>query len=135
MPFARLTLAAADIADDTRSLLVTEITDLLDKVLLKDAAHAVVQINLTAPDRWFVGGQPLDTAVIGAHLEVSITAGTNTSGEKAEFIERAYWLLARHLRTLPDAVYVALYELDGESYGYNGVTQLARLRHDPIGRD
>ncbi|MVU81778.1 hypothetical protein GPX89_31645 [Nocardia sp. ET3-3] len=134
MPFARITVAAADLPTETGARLATEITELLDKVLLKDAAHAVVHLNLTAPDRWFVGGERLADAT-GAHLEVSITAGTNTTAEKTEFVERAYEVLARNLGLLPAAVYVALYELDGESYGYNGVTQLARLRANPSGRD
>ena len=64
----------------------------------------------------------------GAHLEVSITAGTNTTQEKAAFLEHAYALLDDTPGTIAGTVYVAIIELDGEAYGYNGISQLARRR-------
>jgi 4-oxalocrotonate tautomerase len=43
-------------------------------------------------------------------------------------MSHAYQLLADTLGALPPAVYVALYEINGESYGVNGHSQLARHR-------
>lgn len=134
MPFARVTIANPDVPADTQAALAADITALLEKDLLKEPEVTVVQINLVPADRWFVANaRPVEAT--GAHLEVSITAGTNTSQEKAAFIEHAYAVLADRLGPLPAAAYVALYELDGESYGYNGVTQLARRRLDPAEKD
>ncbi|GAB0105704.1 hypothetical protein JMUB6875_46850 [Nocardia sp. JMUB6875] len=134
MPFARVTIANPDVPADTQAALAADITALLEKDLLKEPEVTVVQINLVPADRWFVANaRPVEAT--GAHLEVSITAGTNTSQEKAAFIEHAYTVLADRLGPLPAAAYVALYELDGESYGYNGVTQLARRRLDPAEKD
>ncbi|WP_330180291.1 hypothetical protein OHB26_28250 [Nocardia sp. NBC_01503] len=134
MPFVRITIADPDIAPDTQAALAADITGLLEKDLFKEPEVTVVHLNLVPADRWFVGATRPAQAT-GAHLEVSITLGTNTSQEKAAFIEHAYDVLNTHLGTLPGAAYVALYELDGEGYGYNGVTQLARRRMDPTEKD
>lgn len=134
MPFARFTIAATDIAPEVQAGLASGVTALLEKDLLKEPEVTVVHVNLVPADRWFVAASRIEQ-VTGAHLEVSITAGTNTAQEKAAFIEHAYELLAAQLGPLPAAAYVALYELDGESYGYNGVTQLARRRLDPAEKD
>ncbi|WP_405491370.1 4-oxalocrotonate tautomerase family protein [Nocardia sp. NBC_00511] len=134
MPFARLTIADPAVSADVQAELAAAITALLEKDLLKEPEVTVFHTNLVPADRWFVDATRL-TGTTGAHLEVSITVGTNTAAEKAAFIEHAYELLHDRLGPLPGAVYVALYELDGESYGYNGVTQLARRRLDPGEKD
>ncbi|WP_067721181.1 tautomerase family protein [Nocardia yamanashiensis] len=134
MPFARLTIANPDVSPAVRADLASGITALLEKDLLKEPEVTVVHVNLVPADTWFAPVTKPGQAT-GVHLEVSITAGTDTSTEKAAFIEHAYTLLSDRLGPLPAAAYVALYELDGESYGYNGVTQLARRRLDPSEKD
>jgi 4-oxalocrotonate tautomerase len=73
-------------------------------------------------------GQPL-TGGLDAHVEASITVGTNSAAEKAAFIARAGELLSDILGPLPRSG-VALHELHPESYGYNGVTQFDYYRQE-----
>jgi 4-oxalocrotonate tautomerase len=134
MPFARLTIADPNLSLTASQDLAGAVTDLLDTVLLKDRAAAVVHVNLVSATSWYVAGANQPSAT-GAHLEVSITAGTNSAEEKAAFLRGAYELLSYKLGTLPAAVYVALYELDGEAYGYNGISQTARHQQAPATRD
>lgn len=134
MPFARLTIADPGLAADTQQELVEAITGLLESDLHKEADVAVCHINVVPADRWYVAAQPSAEAT-GAHLEVSITAGTNTNDEKAAFLRDAYAALHDALGALPAAAYVALYELDGHSYGYNGISQTERKRRHPDARD
>ncbi|WP_157535281.1 tautomerase family protein [Nocardia inohanensis] len=129
-----MTIANTEIPADVRSDLAAGITSLLEKDLLKEPEVTVVHVNSVPPGGWFASAAEPGRST-GVHLEVSITAGTNTAAEKAAFIEHAYALVSDRLGPLPAAAYVALYELDGESYGYNGVTQLARRRHDPTEKD
>jgi 4-oxalocrotonate tautomerase len=127
MPFARFTIADPDLSDEKQQRLVTAIGELLASDLGKEPEATVVYVNLVSAERWYVAAEHPGGAT-GAHLEVSITSGTNTAEEKGNFLRHAYELLAETLGALPAAVYVALYELDGESYGYNGISQLARKR-------
>jgi 4-oxalocrotonate tautomerase len=83
-----------------------------------------VAASRTVPSgSYYVGGKPL-TSGRDAHVEASITLGTNSATEKAAFIAGAGELLAEVLGPLPRSG-VALHELHPESYGYNGVTQFA----------
>jgi 4-oxalocrotonate tautomerase len=128
MPFARLTIADEHLDPAVQQRLAAQVTDLLEHELLKEPEVTVVHTNLVPADRWFVDHAQRHADATGAHLEVSISAHTNTAEEKAKFLAGAYELLERTLGTLPPAAYVALYELDPESYGYNGLSQLARWR-------
>lgn len=125
MPFARLTIADPDLQSDVEQALAADITALLREDLHKDPDVTVVSVQLVPGERWFVATERAIHST-GAHCEVSITAGTNSAEEKAAFLRNAYDLLVKHLGTLPEAAYVALYELDGRSYGYNGLSQHQR---------
>jgi len=134
MPFARLTIADPGLAEHTQRELVHAITGLLESDLHKEREVVVCHVNLVPAEQWYLATRHAAGAT-GAHLEVSITAGTNTTEDKAAFLGNAYTAIERALGTLPDAAYVALYELDGQSYGYNGISQTERKRRNPDEKD
>ncbi|MGW2598752.1 tautomerase family protein [Streptomyces klenkii] len=121
MPYFRVTVPDPALPADVRSALAEGLTELAVSVLRKDRARTIVHINLVPAGSYFVAGRPL-AGTRDAHVEGSLTAGTNSAAEKAAFIARAEELLTRVLGPLPRAG-VALHELHPESYGYNGVTQ------------
>ncbi|MFD5075654.1 4-oxalocrotonate tautomerase family protein [Streptomyces sp. NPDC058371] len=123
MPYFRVTVPDPDLPADSRRALAEGLTGLAVSVLRKSAARTVVHINLVQAGSYYVGGKPL-TSGRDAHVEASITLGTNSAAEKAAFIAGAGELLAEVLGPLPRAG-VALHELHPESYGYNGATQFA----------
>lgn len=127
MPYIRVTVSDPDLAPARRDALAQGLTGLAVSALGKSAARTTVHLNLVPATDYFVAGRAVREAT-GAHVEVSITAGTNNAAEKARFIAEAYELLRTTLGALPPVAGVALYELDPESYGYNGVTQFDHYR-------
>ncbi|MGP3975816.1 tautomerase family protein [Streptomyces sp. 8N114] len=123
MPFIRATISNPQLDPATREVLVKGLTDLAVTTLNKPLERTTVHLNLVPADHYYVGGEPVGEAT-GAHVEVSITAGTNSADERARFISQTYDLLRSTLGLLPSVAGVALYEMHPESYGYNGVTQL-----------
>jgi 4-oxalocrotonate tautomerase len=123
MPFIRVTISNPQLDRATQETLAKGLTDLAVTTLKKPLERTTVHLNLVPADRYYVGGEPVRTAT-GAHVEVSITAGTNSAEEKAHFISQTYELLRTTLGLLPSVAGVALYEMHPESYGYNGMTQL-----------
>lgn len=121
MPYFRVTVPDPDLPADVQRTLAEGLTQLAVSALNKSSARTIVQINLVPAGSYFVDGKPL-SGRRDAHVEGSLTAGTNSAAEKAEFIARAGELLSELLGPLPRAG-VALHELHPESYGYNGVTQ------------
>ncbi|KPC60880.1 tautomerase family protein [Streptomyces chattanoogensis] len=121
MPYFRVTVTDPDLPTDVQRALADGLTGLAVSVLGKAGARTIVQINLVPAGSYYIDGKPL-TGARDAHVEASITLGTNSAAEKAAFIARAGELLSDVLGPLPRSG-VALHELHPESYGYNGVTQ------------
>jgi 4-oxalocrotonate tautomerase len=95
-------------------------------VLGKKAKLTAVLVEQVSEDTWMVGQEAIGLA---AHLDVKITAGTNSPEEKARFIAEANALLHQVLGAeLPLATYVIIDEVPGDAWGYGGLTQTHR-RH------
>ncbi|MFF8654427.1 tautomerase family protein [Streptomyces huasconensis] len=128
MPHIRATITGPDLPPDVRRTLAEGLTDLAVSALGKSGARTIVHLDLVPADRYYVGDRPLTGAARDAHLEVSITAGTNSAAEKAAFITEAHAFLSGLLGPLARGG-VALHELHPESYGYQGITQFDHYRH------
>jgi 4-oxalocrotonate tautomerase len=126
MPFIRITVAGPTLAPEQVSRLQTEMTQLMASVLGKNADLTSVLVEQPAVAGWAIGGAP---ARIAAHVDATITAGTNSPEEKARFIERAMRLLKSVLGTeLSPATYVVITEVPAHSWGYDGRTQESRMQ-------
>ncbi|MGV8989459.1 MAG: tautomerase family protein [Cypionkella sp.] len=68
-----------------------------------------------------------------AHLEVFVTAGTNTEDEKRQFIRSAMAALRKVVPGLAEATYVVVHELPGTDWGCDGQTQTARATNPQKG--
>ena len=104
------------------------------QLLGKRQEVTAVTIEVLPAARWFVDGRQLQRPT--AFLEISITQGSNTAGEKSAFIEAAFQELQRQLGedtgALEPASYVMVRELPAADWGYGGITQLARRgMHEP----
>lgn len=122
MPFARLTLSQAPDAEAAK-LLAADLSRLIAADLGK--RHELTSVLIETPGNacWTIGSQPQATA---AHLEVCVTAGTNSAAEKQSFIRNAMHLLRRDMPALAAATYIVIRELPGSDWGYDGKTQADR---------
>jgi 4-oxalocrotonate tautomerase len=123
MPTLQLKLTPP-LAAPAQAALAAELTQLTATVLGKRPEVTAVLVEALPPTQWFIGGVLVTQAT--AWLAISITAGTNTAAQKADFIAQAYALLQRHLGPLAPASYVIVQELPASDWGYGGQTQAAR---------
>jgi 4-oxalocrotonate tautomerase len=104
------------------------LTRITTKVLHKKPEVTVVMIDDLPAARYLVAGR--DAVQPIACLEISITTGTNTAEEKAQFIRDTYAELHRQLSVgnsvLHEASYVIVRELPAGDWGFGGHTQAAR---------
>jgi 4-oxalocrotonate tautomerase len=125
MPFVRITVSGPALAPKQVSRLYTETTELMASILGKRANLTSVLVEQPTTAGWAIGGAP---ARIAAHVEATITAGTNLPDEKARFIEKTMRLLTSVLGSeLSPATYVVVSEVPADSWGYDGRTQQSRL--------
>lgn len=127
MPTLRLQTAPL-LNPERYAALGAALTHITAQVLHKKPEVTVVMIDDLPAARYLVAGRDATQPV--ACLEISITAGTNTPDEKAQFIHAAYAELHRQLstsgQTLHEASYVIVRELPAGDWGYGGLTQAAR---------
>jgi 4-oxalocrotonate tautomerase len=125
MPFVRITISGPALAPEQVSRFQTEMTELMATTLGKRADLTGVLVEQPVTASWAVGGTP---AKVAAHVEATITAGTNLPEEKARFIEKSMRLLRSVLGSeLNPATYVVVNEVSANSWGYDGRTQESRM--------
>lgn len=126
MPFIRVTVSGPTLAPEQVSRLQAEMTQLMASVLGKNADLTSVLVEQPAVAAWAIGRAP---ARVAAHVDATITAGTNSPEEKGRFIERTMRLLRTVLGAeLSPATYIVIAEVPAHSWGYDGRTQESRLQ-------
>ncbi|SOC42758.1 4-oxalocrotonate tautomerase [Rhizobium subbaraonis] len=130
MPFVHIRIAGGDFAAAQVQQLQTVVTQLMAEIMGKKADLTAVLVEHTADTLWSIGGEPVSVA---AHLDVKVTAGTNTPEEKAAFVAAASQLFKDTLGpNLPLATYVVVHEIEANAWGYDGRTQQARRASAPV---
>ncbi|MGW6399121.1 tautomerase family protein [Streptomyces sp. NPDC055134] len=132
MPFIRVTVTDPALPADVQRTLAEGLTGLAVSALRKSGARTIVHVDLVPAERTYVDGRPL-TGGLDAHVEATVTVGTNSAAEKAAFIAEAGELMVKTLGPLARCG-VALHELHPESYGYDGVTQFDFYRREAARR-
>jgi 4-oxalocrotonate tautomerase len=124
-----LNLKVAPLQNPERyAALAKSLTTLTEVVLKKRPAVTAVVIEDLPAARWHVGAAPVNEPT--AYLEINITQGTNTAEQKAEFITQAYAVLSEQLnagKPLNLASYVIVREVPAGDWGFDGITQAARI--------
>jgi 4-oxalocrotonate tautomerase len=127
MPTLRLQVAPL-LNPERYTALGAALTRITAQALHKNPQVTVVMIDDLPAARYLVAGRDATQPI--ACLEISLTAGTNTADEKAQFIREAYAELQRQLgssgHSLHEASYVVVRELPATDWGYGGLTQAAR---------
>jgi 4-oxalocrotonate tautomerase len=125
MPVLHLQLSPP--APQAHAALARELTALTARLLHKRPEVTAVLVEDVPAGGWFIGGDV--PAQPTASLCITVTAGTNTEGEKAAFVAAAFAALQARLApggTLAPASYVRVQELPAGDWGYGGVTQQQR---------
>lgn len=122
MPYAKLTLGLG-VSVPSHAAIAESLTRLIALELEKRHELTSLSIESAGTKVWTIGGRVSDQA---AHLDVYVTAGTNSLEQKRRFISEAMKLLRAVMPGLPEATYVIIHELPGENWGYDGQTQQDR---------
>ena len=123
-----ITLRANKISSDKiRSSLAESLSLITEKTLRKNRKLIVVRFEAADQQgQWYVGGviKSDDEAIF--ELSIIVTKGTNTDEEKAEWMAQVWQLLIDVFGNAPHPNYISVQEIDGKSWGYNGLSQEQR---------
>ena len=124
MPFVNIKIAGPTLAPDQVQRLQREATRLMAEVMRKKHDLTAVLVEQVDGAGWTVGAVPVQVA---AHLDVKVTAGTNTAAEKRGFVAEAMGLLRSVIGpALHPVCYVVVHEVAADAWGYDGRTQADR---------
>lgn len=129
MPYINIRIAGEPLSSEQIRQLVTETTGHMTNIMGKKGELTSVRIEAADSRSWGVGGIIVaEGEARAAHMDIKVTAGTNSDAEKAAMVEAGHKLLVDVLGTLPEATYVIIHDLPGGNWGYAGKTQAARAQ-------
>src|SRR5262249_25251110 len=124
MHFVNIKVAGLSLAPEQVQRLQSEATRLMIEVMHKKRDTTAVLIEQVDATSWTVGAAPVRAA---AHLDVKVTAGTNTPEEKRRFVSEVVRLLRSVIGpTLNPVCYVVVHEVAADAWGYGGRTPADR---------
>ena len=127
MPFINIAVSNGRLSTAQKQRLFHETTRLMAEVMNKNPALTAVRIDEHPAENWAIGGDAVSAGEShGVHMDIKVTAGTNTDEEKAEMIGLAMKMLTEVVGPTPEASYVVIHDLDAGAWGYDGRTQRAR---------
>jgi 4-oxalocrotonate tautomerase len=129
MPYINIRTAGEPLSSQQIKQLVTGTTKLMTNVMGKKGELTSVRIEPAESSYWGIGGEMVsDRQNRAAHMDIKVTADTNSVEQKAAMLEAGHELLSDVLGSLPEATYVVIHELPGGNWGYAGKTQAARVQ-------
>lgn len=129
MPFLNLTLSQTP-SNAVADRLASTLTDLTATLLGKNRELTVVTIDPRPGARWYVGSRHRPGfGACAYHLDVDITAGTNSVDEKERYLAQVHEAIVRILGDVEPTSYIVVHDRPADAWGYGGRTQ-ARRRTD-----
>jgi len=130
MPYVNIRISmheSSEVAEKIVSIVMRHTTE----VLGKKAEVTSVTIDFVQPEVWFVGGSRVsEMSAVTFYLDIKVTKGTNTKGEKAEYVRGIFSDFESILGPITPASYIVIHEIGADSWGFQGKTQEYRFIQD-----
>lgn len=127
MPYLHVRLstpASPTLAAEVADLLTTATT----RILGKRPEVTSISVEFVDPNTWFIDNKSLDASGrTSFYLEIKITDGSNTKGEKAAYVGEVFAAMQGLLGELAPASYIVIDDLRADAWGFGGRTQERRF--------
>lgn len=127
MPYINVKLNVKE-SDELREKIVHIVLENTINILNKRKEVTSVLVEFVSQKNWSVGGKNSTTF----YLDIKITKGTNTKEQKANYIKKCYKDFQELLGEITPASYIVIDEVDGDSWGFEGLTQEYRYIQSKI---
>ena len=127
MPMIKARYTKLQDGRDPKQDVAALLSRLTAEILHKDPGVTAVLVESAEADDWIVAGSSAVDQKIGTfYVEVSITEHTNIKDETTEWVRRVYDEMNALIGPVHEASYVLVHAVDGDAYGYGGLTQNLR---------
>lgn len=123
-----ITLRTSEIIPDhLKNRFAESLSLLTEEILRKEKKAIVVLFEVSGQSaQWYVGGAVKNDSDAIFELSIAITEGTNTDLEKAEWMAKVWDLATAAFGEMSHHNYVSIREINGNNWGYNGLSQEQR---------
>lgn len=118
MPYINVKTNAKQ-SDELKEKIVNIILENTTNILNKKPEVTSVLVEFVPFDTWNINKDNLKTF----NVDIKITKGTNTKNQKAQYIKETYLNLKEILGDITPASYIIIDEIEGDSWGFEGLTQ------------
>jgi 4-oxalocrotonate tautomerase len=118
MPYINVKLNVQE-NDELREEIVKIVLNNTTNILNKRTEVTSVLVEFLSSKSWSIGGVNYPSF----YLDIKITKGTNTKEQKAKYIEKTYKDFNKLLEVVNPTSYIVIDEVDGDSWGFEGITQ------------
>ncbi|WP_415887746.1 tautomerase family protein [Neptuniibacter sp. QD37_6] len=125
MPYISIHVSS-DLTELQIKSLVEGTTNIMANILHKKAELTAVSITKMDKEHWFIGNK-LATNSVSAYVDAKISKDTNTEKEKSDALSAFNKLLDNEIGPLTPTSYVVLDEVPTTDWGYDGLSQQARM--------
>lgn len=132
MPYLHVRISGKE-DSETATKVVSLLMEQTSATLGKKADVTSISVEFVPEESWFIGGVPLSAKnTVTFNLDIKITEGTNTKGEKAAYIQNVFSGMESILGELEAASYITIHDVKGDSWGFSGKTQEYRYIQSQI---
>ena len=127
MPMITIRYTTPNPQSDLRPQIAALASRLAAEKLGKQPEVTAVLVEYADPKGWFIAGQhPTEAGLAAFWLDIKVTDKTNTKAETTRFVEETFAEMEKLLGPLHTECYVLVHAVDGDAYGYGGLTQNGR---------
>lgn len=127
MPYINVKLNASK-SDELREKVTEIVLENTSKILNKKIEVTSILVEFVPFSSWSIAGKNSTTF----YLDIKITKGTNTKEQKSNYIQKVYNDFKDLLGEVNAASYITIDEVDGDSWGFEGLTQEYRYIQSKI---
>lgn len=127
MPYINVKLNASK-SDELREKVTEIVLENTSKILNKKIEVTSILVEFVPFSSWSIASKNSTTF----YLDIKITKGTNTKEQKSNYIQKVYNDFKDLLGEVNAASYITIDEVDGDSWGFEGLTQEYRYIQSKI---
>lgn len=127
MPYINVKLNARK-SDELREKVTEIVLENTSKILNKKIEVTSILVEFVPFSSWSIASKNSTTF----YLDIKITKGTNTKEQKSNYIQKVYNDFKDLLGEVNAASYITIDEVDGDSWGFEGLTQEYRYIQSKI---
>lgn len=128
MPYVNVRLVKQQVDQKQKESLISGLMEIIVNIMGRNPNTTVITVDELDESNWFIGGKSVDKSSHKkvSYIEIKISKGTSNAQEMTRVIEAGKDLVSRTLGSCDETNYFVIYELNPDSWGFDGISMTIR---------